>query len=175
MTDSNKAASAASALIGRFFVDVEDDATFTVTTYNKGWFTLTSIDDERIEMKLRKADVDNGIQGQDYDPSDEDEDEDKVSKMAKQLSKYRETYVVGIAPSGRKSLHNGSVIALMLEGCTLDEVYTQTRVLLGEDFTGRYAHLNQGSQRMNLGNRLRAAHKKGDNVLLNSWVESFKQ
>jgi hypothetical protein len=171
---TNLAAATAQDLIGRFFIDAEDDTTFTVATYKSGWFTLTSVEDDRVEMKLRKADVEIGLQDADFEPSDEDEDEDKVSKMAKQLAKYRETYVVGIAPSGRKSLHNGSVIALMLEGLTLEDVYTLTRGMLGEDFSGRYARLNQGSQRMNLGNRLRAAHKKGDNALVEAWVEAFK-
>lgn len=67
---------------------------------------------------------------------------------------------------GHVSIDNDDRVAKVLRGATLDEVYERAAKVLqdkdGKPFTvkalkAKYAHLNSGMQRMNLGNRMRAA------------------
>lgn len=63
---------------------------------------------------------------------------------------------------GHVSVHNGDEIATKLLGKDLDQVYTMAARQLKEDeadLRKKYKHLNTGMQRMNLGNRMRAAAK----------------
>lgn len=63
---------------------------------------------------------------------------------------------------GHVSVHNGDAIAVKLLGKDLDTVYAAAAKALKEDeadLRAKYAHLNPGMQRMNLGNRMRAAAK----------------
>jgi hypothetical protein len=65
--------------------------------------------------------------------------------------------------TGTKSLNNGDVVAEALTGMTLSEVQTLADSFIGEnDFRTRYAKLNLGMQRMNIGNRLRGAISKAN-------------
>ena len=165
MTDLNSSAATIlerEALINRVFTDAEDGETFEVVRYLKGWYTLVNIMDERVTMKLRHDDLVDGLEDEDFEVEDEAEDEEAESKMAGQLRKYRELYVPTIAASGRKSLSNGDTIAMALEMHELDGLYQVVAALTDMDCTEKYAHLNVGSQRMNLGNRLRAAYMKED-------------
>ena len=60
------------------------------------------------------------------------------------------------------TLDIGDATAKRLRGFTLDEVYKLAAKELKEsekDLRARYRHLNPGMQRMNLGNRMRAAAK----------------
>jgi hypothetical protein len=85
--------------------------------------------------------------------------------MAETLLKYRANYVPSIAYSGRKSLNNGDAIAQFLSGAEPAVVATQCETILGLEpgfLTERYLGLNPGQIRMNSGNRLRAAIKRGD-------------
>lgn len=64
---------------------------------------------------------------------------------------------------GHVSVHNGDEIANKLIGKDLDQVYTIAARTLKEDeaeLRKKYKHLNIGMQRMNLGNRMRAAAAK---------------
>lgn len=64
---------------------------------------------------------------------------------------------------GHVSVHNGDEIANKLIGKDLDQVYTMAARTLKEDeaeLRKKYKHLNIGMQRMNLGNRMRAAAAK---------------
>lgn len=65
-----------------------------------------------------------------------------------------ENYTTARASSGAKSQHNGSFVAVGLEGMTIDEV-KQAAVDMGVENVNKYDHLNLGQQRMNLGNRIR--------------------
>lgn len=61
---------------------------------------------------------------------------------------------------GNSSLDCGDPVAEKLRGKPLDDIYGQAAKTLGESersLRKRYSHLNAGMQRMNLGNRLRAA------------------
>jgi hypothetical protein len=94
--------------------------------------------------------------------------------MAKVLAAYRAGYTPSVAASGKKSLHNGDPVAYALEYRELENLYHTAASLLGftyEELKARYAHLNPGQQRMNLGNRIRAAYRRGDDVVV-TWVNN---
>ena len=68
----------------------------------------------------------------------------------------RDRYTTTKTASGAKSLNNGDEVATVLDGLHVDELFTIGKEILGEDFAEKYAKLNVGMQRMNMGNRLRA-------------------
>ena len=91
------------------------------------------------------------------DQSDEVEVEHPLAK----IRKYK--YEVCLSASGKKSKDNADEVAIMLRGKTLDEVYEIAEswlIISAEELKARYAHLNAGQQRMNVGNRLRSCIKK---------------
>lgn len=162
------------AVIGATVRTEGDDGIWVVDSYKSGWFTLHMADDERITCKSRFAEIE-VIPDDELDEIEQDEDDEEAgSKMGEQLKKYRTKYVPSVAASGKKSLHNGDGVAEALEYKSLDEVYaTAGKLLEGWDETklrAKYEHLNIGSQRMNLGNRLRAAYKRGEEATV-TWVE----
>lgn len=62
--------------------------------------------------------------------------------------------------SGRKSLDVNDKVAVMLRGKDLDDVYkiaSEKTGLTQKELREKYANLNPGMQRMNLGNRIRGA------------------
>ncbi len=62
--------------------------------------------------------------------------------------------------SGRKSIDTGDKVAAMLRGKELDDVYkiaSEKTGLTQKELREKYANLNPGMQRMNLGNRIRGA------------------
>ena len=85
--------------------------------------------------------------------------------MAQTLLAYRGGYQDTVAYSGRLSLNNGGEVALFLAGMEPGAVMTAAERILGLEagyLTAKYAHLNPGQQRMNSGNRISAALKRGD-------------
>lgn len=69
-----------------------------------------------------------------------------------------DAYQDGRAASGAKTKHNGDPVAVALGGATLDETYAVASALTDvaePELREKYAHLNVGMQRMNLGNRIR--------------------
>lgn len=88
--------------------------------------------------------------------------------MSGTLRKYREMpdhYKPTVAYSGRQSLSIGDTVAEFLDGMSPAEVLKAAERILGledDELTTKYAHLNPGQQRMNGGNRIRAALKRGD-------------
>jgi len=68
----------------------------------------------------------------------------------------RDRYKATKTATGQKSLNNGDEVAAVLEGLHVDELFKIGEDVLGEDFAEKYAKLNVGMQRMNMGNRLRA-------------------
>lgn len=80
----------------------------------------------------------------------------RVGDKNHDLSKY----VKATTASGNTSLHCGDDLAKRLEGKDLDAVYklaAKTLDVPERELRSRYAKLNVGMQRMNLGNRMRAA------------------
>lgn len=64
--------------------------------------------------------------------------------------------------SGRRAIDRADATADALRGLDLDGVYLAASQVLGvsvPDLKAKYQHLNPGMQRMNLGNRMRAATK----------------
>lgn len=85
--------------------------------------------------------------------------------MAATLLQYRAGYESSVSYSGVKSLNNGDDVAHFLDGMSPTEVLQAAERILGfEDgeLQEKYAHLNAGQQRMNGGNRIRAALKRQD-------------
>ena len=88
-----------------------------------------------------------------------------AASMSRQLQKYRGGYKVCITASGTKSLNNGDAVAQFLEAKDWLEVCNLADEVLGEEpgfHAAKYERLNPGQRRMNAGNRIRAAVKRGD-------------
>lgn len=69
-------------------------------------------------------------------------------------------YVATKSAEGNSTLNCGDATAKVLAGKDLDDVYKLAARATGipeKDLRSRYKHLNVGMQRMNLGNRMRAA------------------
>lgn len=81
----------------------------------------------------------------------------KVGDKEFDLSDYQAVKSAG----GNSSLDNGDALAKKLRGMELDEVYREfarlTSKAEADAMRKRYKDLNPGMQRMNLGNRMRAA------------------
>lgn len=95
----------------------------------------------------------------------EEHGEEETYTMSKQLQKYRARYKPSITAKGTKSLNNGDPIAQLLEGKEWEEVCKLADEILGEPaghHATKYANLNPGQRRMNSGNRIRAAWKRGE-------------
>jgi len=87
-------------------------------------------------------------------------------KMSATLRKHRVGYQATKAASGHASLDNGDAIAQILRGLQPDAVVALAEnVLQGfekGELAERYAKLNQGQRRMNAGNLIRNAAKRGE-------------
>lgn len=55
-------------------------------------------------------------------------------------------------------------LAQAMANMTLDRLYQAAEAIFGEDYRARYAHLNNGQQRMNLGNRIRSLARKAPDI-----------
>jgi hypothetical protein len=86
-------------------------------------------------------------------------------RMKDQMAAYRGGYTEAVSASGNKSLHNGDDTATTLAGMEPEAVVALAEAVLGME-TGslwaKYQNLNKGQQRMNAGNRIRNAIKRGD-------------
>lgn len=99
------------------------------------------------------------------DEQEQDEIESTGGRMAQTLARYRARYPKAVKPNGKSTQDLNDQIAQLLrpldpvEVCNIaDRIFnvpTGTHAL-------KYAHLNNGQQRMNSGNRIRAAFKKAD-------------
>ena len=96
--------------------------------------------------------------------ADEGGDEEGGS-MSETVAKYRLGYVKVVSYSGNNSLDNGDDVAEILRGMSPDETCALAdKVFEAPAFhhAERWQHLNAGSRRMNAGNRIRAAFKRGE-------------
>jgi hypothetical protein len=88
-----------------------------------------------------------------------------AQKMSRQLRAARVRYKPTTSSTGNKSLHNGDEVANLLAGRSVEETYEIVEGKLGlkpGTLAAKYANLNPGQQRMNAGNRLRGAVKRGE-------------
>jgi hypothetical protein len=84
-------------------------------------------------------------------------------KMSATLAKHRAGYVRTKTAAGGSSMDNGDAIATLLRGKTPEEVCKLAEKLIPNcEATTKYAHLNAGQQRMNAGNLIRNAAKRGE-------------
>lgn len=84
--------------------------------------------------------------------------------MSQTLRKYRVTYVKAVSYSKGATLDNGDQLATALRGLTPADACALADAVLevpAGTHAERYASLNVGQKRMNSGNRVRAAIKKG--------------
>jgi hypothetical protein len=85
-------------------------------------------------------------------------------KMSAQLRAARVRYVPTTTASGNKSLHNNDATAQLLAGKSPEDVMSIVEGKLGlakGSLAEKYAKLNPGQKRMNAGNLLRGAVKRG--------------
>lgn len=153
----------------------EDNEIWRVTKVAKGWYTLAMVDEPAVTQKARLADIELVDESELQQAAAEEEEAEEVSsKMAEALRKYRAGYKPAVAASGKKSLNNGDPVAIALEYMDWMQVMALCSQLLLIEYAeleARYAHLNIGARRMNCGNRIRAAYKKGDARVV-EWVNA---
>lgn len=89
------------------------------------------------------------------------EEKDEGVRIRPDLDKY----VSGTSGSGKKTKRSDHPVSEMLDGFTIDEVYSVASKfceITQKDLKEKYGHLNVGMQRMNLGNRIRGEVNKRD-------------
>lgn len=124
----------------------------SIKASSKGWLTIELSDGSQV--KARERDVrfadEGGITNR------------RVGDRKYDCSKYvrKISGKLNLSASGNATMDNGDELARKLRGLGLDDVYAQASKVLGESqaaLRAKYEHLNEGMQRMNLGNRMRAA------------------
>jgi len=126
-----------------------------IAGYAKGWYELNAQDFATREIIIKKA------RAKDLELA---EDAPKMN-MSGKMAQYRPTYVPATSYSGRKSLNNGDTVAQFLEGMAPTDVLRIAEDLLGlktGELAERYINMGAGHQRMNAGNLIRFAIKRGD-------------
>ena len=120
-------------------------------------------------MKLTKAQLESALDALELEAAEDgDEEEEELTagqKMARTLAKARVRYVKSKTASGKATMNNGDQIALALQPFDHVQVAMTADLILGEEIghhMNRYGHLNNGQIRMNSGNRIRGAVKRGD-------------
>jgi len=109
------------------------------------------------------------LQAQPEAPAERKQREPGTSNLATTISRFRHTYAVALAPSGKKTANNGDWVArtLLLVPQPVLERFVHGR------FGRSYDALNNGHRRMCCGNLVRAAIKKGD-VEVTAWLAGFE-
>lgn len=95
---------------------------------------------------------------------DEQEPEEKAEPKMAALREARKRYHTEKV-NGKLKIDNGDPIATILRPLTPEQVAAVADKVLEEDngsHASRYAHLNPGQMRMNSGNRIRGAIKRGE-------------
>ena len=98
---------------------------------------------------------------------EEEEELTQAQAMSRKLREARQRYEVTVAASGNASADNADVIAQALRGLEPKQVVAAAERILGMtegELWAKYERLNPGQQRMNAGNRIRGAIKRGDVV-----------
>lgn len=131
----------------------------TITAIKGQWHTVVLEDGTTVKGRAKQ------LTSYDADADLGTDDETSKQSLAKTIAKYRDGYVPTIAAGGKKSLSNGDDLALFMAGMEPAQVCQLADQLLAVPsgfHAAKYSHLNRGQQRMNAGNRIRAAAKRGD-------------
>lgn len=94
--------------------------------------------------------------------------EESTVGMSNTLIKYRPGYTKTTSYNGSASLDNDDEVAELLRGLSPDETCAVADVIMGTEpmfHVEKYQSLNPGSRRMNAGNRIRGAIRRGDKTL----------
>lgn len=136
---------------------------------------LSALSDRRLS-KEQRAEISAIQQGlEEWDEAEQEAEEENYA-MSKHLAKYRERYQKSVAASGAKSLNNGDELAKFLEmktGKEVCELADKFVPLEGQTHFERYERLNEGQKRMNSGNKLRAALKKGAITMTEKGIQAI--
>lgn len=132
--------------------------TYTIATRaqilstSKGWLTIQLSDGSQVKARARDVRIadEGGITNR------------RVGDRKYDCSKYvrKVNGRANLSNSGNATMDNGDALARKLRGAALEDVYAEAAKVLGESVSAlqaKYKHLNPGMQRMNLGNRMRAA------------------
>lgn len=145
---------------GAFVTQEGKDGAFVVTGHSRGWYTLE--DEAGNQHKARAG----SLVVVSHEDGDEAADEAEASrKMSATLDRYKAGYKETVAYSGSKSQNNGDTVAQFLAGLAPEDVMRIAERLLEMEagtLVAKYEGLNPGQKRMNSGNRIRAAVKRGD-------------
>lgn len=117
--------------------------------------------------KAKKADLVAVLTNlQDDEPEQEEEEQLTVAQlMSRKLREARLRYETTVAASGNASADNGDLVALALRQMEPKDVVLAAERLLdlpAGSLWAKYENLNPGQQRMNAGNRIRGAIKRGE-------------
>ena len=136
-----------------------------IRAYDRDTITIAAIGLEYVDIILPRGDVIKATK-EDIEEAIAAEDaalaalaEMEASPFARLTKATCDVYLRG----DKKSYDNGDEIAQFLRSRALIDVYVSAACLLREDVVllrQRYAHLNPGQQRMNLGNRIRGVARK---------------
>lgn len=92
-----------------------------------------------------------------------------TSNLASTMAGRRSGYAVALAPNGKKTQNAGDEVAKLLLLVPFPQLVTFGVAFLGGQ---AYEHLNPGHARMCIGNKVRAAYRKGDAHVI-EWLNSF--
>jgi hypothetical protein len=125
-----------------------------IVATSKGWLTLQLSDGSTVKARARDVRVasEGGITNR------------RIGNRRYNCSNYVRKIgdKLNVSAGGHATMDNGDALAKKLRGVELDDVYEQAARILGvseSELRARYKHLNPGMQRMNLGNRMRAAQE----------------
>ena len=153
--------------VGHVLHHIGDDVTILVAGSFCREVTIPAVDcryatRQEVETAAAEWREQNPLPGLPLDPPTY---ERPVSRETVAVSVPRET-----APKPAKSpAATGDDLAVVLAGHGLDVIYSAAAVVLSTDeseLRQRYAHLNPGQQRMNLGNRIRSTWKKSPDPII---------
>lgn len=148
-------------LVGAFVTQEGKQGAYRVLAAGKGgWLTLEAENGEQHKARAGSLSVVAHEDGEEAAEAAE-----KARRMSATLNKYKPQYVQSVAASGAKSQNNGDDLAAFLSALTPEAVVALAEKVLGleaGELVAKYDRLNPGQKRMNSGNRIRAAIKRGD-------------
>lgn len=140
----------------------DGDIVEVVEIKSRGWVLVKDSNGETFNVRANRLGdevvVDQVEEVSDGRPYYDPKTEGRIANTVFKLDNFQ--YSGCKTVSGRRCFDVGDEVAQMFRGEDLDDVYSAVAGYLAttvEALKARYAHLNIGMQRMNLGNRLRKA------------------